>query len=171
MVGKAAVEAKRNELLQLKSAVKGTSKQYKTQANLRISRQKEMAELVLFVQQHSRDTPLVEDVILASLWAETRALRSKEEVPDKPEIDPANQPSGTTKSAEEAIAVYSGQIDVLTQDQIYRQALLDNEAAMAKEFGEGLEQIRAIVDEYCTIQAIRNKILAESQNGAESSTD
>lgn len=163
MVGRADVDAKRSELLSLKQAVNATYEEYKSQAELRMSRQKEMAKLVQLVQNHhpSADIALVEDVILASLWAEHKALKAKRPVPEAPEIDPTNQPHGMTKSAEEAIAVYTRQIEVLTQDKTYRQALLDNEAAMADEFGQGLMQIETIVRDYCDNQSLRNLVLQE----------
>jgi hypothetical protein len=165
MAGRAEVDAKRNELLHWKGLVADTYAEYKTQADLRIARQREMAQLVQLVQQSQKqattanDIPLVEDVILASLWAETRALQSQQLVPDKPVIDPDNQPQGMTKSAEEAIAVYSSQIEVLMQDHQYRQAMLDNEASMAKELGAGLTQIECIVRDYCHNQSLRDQVL------------
>jgi hypothetical protein len=163
MAGRAEVDAKRNELLQLKELVADTYAAYKTQADLRIARQQEIAQIVQLVQQQSQaatnDIPLVEDVILASLWAETRALQSQQSVPEKPEIDPANQPQGMTKSAEEAIAVYSSQIAVLMQDRQYRQAMLNNETAMAQEFGAGLTQIERIVRDYCQNQSLCHQVL------------
>jgi hypothetical protein len=170
MAGRAEVDAKRNELLHWKGLVADTYAEYKTQADLRIARQREMAQLVQLVQQSQKqaaanDIPLVEDVILASLWAETRALQSQQLVPDKPVIDPANQPQGMTKSAEEAIAVYSSQIEVLIQDRQYRQAMLDNEASMANELGAGLTQIERIVRDYCQNQSLRDQVLELMQKG------
>jgi hypothetical protein len=172
MAGRAEVDAKRNELLHWKGLVADTYAEYKTQADLRIARQREMAQLVQLVQQSQKqaatvtnDIPLVEDVILASLWAETRALQSQQLVPDKPVIDPDNQPQGMTKSAEEAIAVYSSQIEVLMQDHQYRQVMLDNEASMANELGAGLTQIEGIVRDYCQNQSLRDQVLELMQKG------
>jgi hypothetical protein len=166
VAGRADVEAKRGELLALKQSVADTYATYKSQADLRIARQHQMAEVVQLVQSsQSADVPLVEDVILASLWAETKALRSKEVVPEKPEIDPANQPQGMTKSAEEAIAVYNSQIAVLSRDLKYRQAMSNNETAMAKEFGAGLLQIEGIVCDYCQTESLRNHVLEITKRG------
>jgi hypothetical protein len=166
VAGRADVDAKRGELLNMKQSVADTYATYKTQANLRIARQHQMAEIVQLVQSSpSADVPLVEDVILASLWAETKALRFKEAVPEKPVIDPANQPQGMTKSAEEAIAVYNSQIAVLSQDLQYRQAMADNETAMAKEFGAGLLQIENIVCDYCQTESLRHEVLEITNRG------
>jgi hypothetical protein len=171
MVGRAEVDAKRNELLSLKESVRAIFAEYKTQAELRIARQTDMAKIVQIVQNRSSDIPLVEDVILASLWAENRALKSKQPVPEAPEIDPYNQPQGMTKSAEEAIAVYNSQIQILTSDKMYRQALLDNEIAMAKELEEGILQIENIVQDYCDNPSLTNLVLQITQNSGSSSTD
>jgi hypothetical protein len=147
----AAVEARRNELMQLRSTVSQVQSDYKRTAETRIRQQKTMARLVQTVQERAvNDVPLVEDVIIVSLQSETAAAKSRTHIPDAPPpIDPNNQPSGRTSSAEEAMAVYQKQIETLNVDRTYRDALLQAETAMVKIYGQGIRDIVATVKEYC----------------------
>lgn len=150
MAGPAEVEACRNELFQLKTVVQKVQTDYKVQASTRVTTQRKMARMVQTVQERSPDdVPLVEDVIVVSLHSETSASRSMSEIPEAPFIDPNNQPSGRTASAEEAIAVYKGQIETLQQERKYRDALLQAEIAMVKIYGQGVQDILSTVQEYC----------------------
>jgi hypothetical protein len=118
-----------------------------------------MTRMVQTVQQRCPDdVPLVEDVIVVSLHSETAASLSKFEIPEAPVIDPKNQPSGRTKSAEEAIAVYKGQIETLQLDRKYREALLHTETAMVTIYGEGIRDIVGTVKEYCSNSGLIEQI-------------
>lgn len=155
MAGPAEVETCRNELLQLKSAVQQVQADYKSMAAARVANQKKMARIVQTVQERSPDdVPLVEDVIVVSLRSEMAATLSKSKIPDAPAIDPNNQPSGRTSSAEEAIAVYKGQIETLHMDRKYREALLQAETAMVKIYRNGVHDILGTVKEYCNDSAL-----------------
>jgi hypothetical protein len=105
MVSREEVEACRNELLQLKSEVQTVQADYQKMAKTRISQQTKMARMVQLVNDRCmmNDVPLVEDVIVISLQAET-AARCDDPPVAPPPIDPACQPHGSqTASAEEAL--------------------------------------------------------------------
>jgi hypothetical protein len=160
MAGPAEVEACRNELLQLKSVVQKVQTDYKNNASTRIATQKKMALMVQTVQERRPDdVPLVEDVIVVMLHSETAATLSLSQLPEAPIIDPNNQPSGRTASAEEAIAVYKGQIETLQQERKYREALLQAEAAMVKIYGQGIQDILSTVQEYCSDSRLVGQIV------------
>ena len=157
MVGTSEVEAARSELLQLKQTAQEVQAEYRQYADQRVSQQQTLARLVQTVQSSSaskNDVPLVEDVIIVSLRAETKASRSQAELLDgvepPPKIDPANQPSGSVSSAEEALAIYNGQIKTLHTDLNYRNAMRDAEKALTEIYGEGIQQIMEVVEEYCS---------------------
>lgn len=152
MVGPAEVEACRNELLQLKSVVQQVQGDYKSTAATRVANQKKMARMVQLMQERcTDDVPLVEDVICVSLHSETAASLSQSEIPVAPVIDPNQRQtsSGRTASAEEAIAVYKGQVGTLQLDREYCSALLQAETAMVKIYGQGIRDILGTVKEYC----------------------
>lgn len=170
MVGAAEVEACRNELLQLKQEAAQVNADYKKFANNRVAQQQTMARLVQTVQLQSKDTPLVEDVIIVSLRAETAASKSQAEkfegVEAPPKIDPANQPGGRVKSAEEAVAIYSFQIETLSTDLEYRRVLRDAEEALNVIYGEGIEEILNVIEEYCQDEGLTNEMQGIAAGGA-----
>lgn len=154
----AEVEAYRNELMGLKSQVQRIQSVYKSHANVRIANQQKMARMVQTVQECSQDVALVEDVIVVSLHSETEASHSQSDIPNAPVIDQENQPSGRTNSAEEAIAIYKGQIMTLQEDLKYREALEEAETVMAGIYGQGIQNILAIMKEYCSDSALIEQI-------------
>lgn len=162
MVGAAEVEACRSRLLELKQEASQINADYKTFANKRVAQQRTMARLVQTIQTKSIDTPLVEDIIIVSLRAETAASKSQAEkmkgleAPNK--IDPANQPGGRTKSAEEAVAIYNSQIETLSTDIEYRKALRDAEEALNDIYGTGIDEIVAVVQKYCEDSTLTNQM-------------
>jgi len=165
MVGAAEVEAARNQLLELKQEAQQVQADYKQFANRRVNQQQIMARLVQTVQSarsSKDDTPLVEDVIIASLHAETAASQSQAKllagIEPPPKIDPANQPQGRTSSAEEAVAVYTGQIQTLQTDLNYRVAMRDAEAALNEIYEEGIQNIVQIMEEYSSDEALTDQM-------------
>jgi hypothetical protein len=155
MAGPAEVEACRNQFHALKGQVQSIQTSYKQQAGMRIDAQQKMARMVQTVQERSgADVELVEDVIVISLQSETQALHARGEIPNPPVIDVANQPSGRTSSAEEAVAVYTKQIETLEQDRAYRQCMLDTETAMANVYTKGIQEILAVMRIYCKETAL-----------------
>lgn len=162
MAGPADVEACRNELLQLKQEAQHVNVEYKTSAQKRIQQQQTMARLVQTVQDSGKhDTALVEDVIIASLHAETAASLSQakllKNIEPPPQI-PSQQPTGRVSSAEEAVAIYHGQIAILTKDMQYRKAMRDAEVALNKIYDAGIRQIVDVVNEYCLEAGLKNQV-------------
>lgn len=149
MPGAAEVEACRSELLGLKEEVRNVVSNYNSVANQRVQEQKKLARIVQSVQERSTDVVLIEDIIVVSLLSEEAARRSHQrELPDQPFIDPDNQPHGRTSSAEEAISIYQSQIETLSKDKLYREALLECEADMLEIYGKGVLDIHNTVTEY-----------------------
>jgi hypothetical protein len=144
-----AVDTLRNELVQLRMMVQHVQGNYKRTAEKRVHLQKKMARMVQTVQERAMDdAPLVEDVIVVSLQAETAAANSRSHIPNAPMIDALSQPSGRTSSAEEAIAVYTSQIETLSEDRTYRDALLEAETAMVEIYTQGVYDILSTVKQY-----------------------
>ena len=152
MVGAAEVEASRSRLLQLRQDASQINSDYKTFANKRVGQQSTLARMVQTIQAKSKDTPLVEDVIIVSLRAEAAASKSQAEhlkgVEAPPKIDPASQPGGRTKSADEALAVYNSQIETLGTDLEYRKAMRDAEKSLNEIYGAGIDEIIRVVHQY-----------------------
>jgi hypothetical protein len=145
----AEVEACRAQLLRMKAEAQGTQGSYKTAANHRIAMQQKIAQMVQLVQGRSSDVELVEDVIIASLKAETQASLSQCEIPEAPVIDPNNQPSGRTASAEEAMASYKSQMAILQKEHEYREAMRKAEELMGGFYKNGIDRILAVMKEHC----------------------
>ena len=162
MVGAAEVEACRSRLLELKQEASQINSDYKKFANKRVAQQRTIARLVQTIQTKSKDTTLVEDIIIVSLRAETAASKSHAEklkgveAPNK--IDPASQPGGRTKSAEEAVTIYNLQIETLSADLEYRKALRDAEEALNEIYGIGIDEIDAVMQKYCEDSAVKNEM-------------
>jgi hypothetical protein len=145
----AEVEACRAQLLRMKAEAQGTQGSYKTAANHRIAMQQKIAQMVQLVQGRSSDVELVEDVIIASLKAETQASLSQCEIPEAPVIDPNNQPSGRTASAEEAMASYKSQMAILQKEHEYREGMRKAEELMGGFYKNGIDRILAVMKEHC----------------------
>ena len=162
MVGAAEVEACRNRLLELKQEASQINSDYKTFANKRVAQQRTMARLVQTIQTKCKDTPLVEDIIIVSLRSETAASKAQAEklkgleAPNK--IDPANQPGGRTKSAEEAVSIYNSQIETLSTDLEYRKALRDAEEDLNEIYGAGIDEIVTVMQKYCEESVLINQM-------------
>jgi len=60
-----------------------------------------------------------------------------------------SQPQGRVSSAEEAVAIYTAQIETLSTDLEYRRAMRDAEEALNEIYGTGIDEIVSVVKEYC----------------------
>lgn len=164
MVSVAAVQEKRNELLSLRSEVGCVQSTYMEQANRRVALQKKLANILQYLQDKSLDRLLVEDTIIVSLQTETAVKQIGIEVPEKPIIpDASSQPQGKTSSAEEAMAVYTDQIETLNKEFAYRNAMKELETSMATIYEDGLNRLMGVVDDYCTENHLKSRLEALAQ--------
>jgi hypothetical protein len=150
MVASAAdVQAIRGEVQALKNDMTTLDQQYKKQAAKRIEGQQKLAKMSQTVQQSSKDTVLVEDIVVITLACETMA---------KSKLPPIDNPADTRQveampakvsSADEAVKIYTNQKNYLTEDIQYRTMLRDSERAMNDVYEAAKDEMIQVLQEYC----------------------
>ena len=150
MVATAAdVQAIRGDVQQLKTTMASTDQQYKRDAAKRIEQQQLLAKMSQYVQQSSKDTMLVEDIVVITLASETAAKLQLPPIENPAETRQVPPMPGKVASADEAVKLYSDQKTMLTEDLQYRTMLRDSERGMCDVYESATQEMMQVLIDYC----------------------
>lgn len=163
MATAADVNAVREKVQKLKGEMTSVDQQYKLNATKRIEAQNRLAKMSQTVQEKSKDIMLVEDIVVVTLASETLARSKLPPIDNPADKRPPNQTPGKVSSAEEAVKIYTGQMNILQEDIEYRTFLRDSEKDMVEIYESAKNEMLQLMDEYCNDESLKSKIQAIAQ--------
>lgn len=145
----ADVNAMKAQVQQLKSDMASMDQEYKKEASNRIERQQKLAKMSQTIQQSSKDTLLVEDIVVITLASETSARLSLPDIDNPADTRQMNPIPEKVSSADEAVKIYTEQLNVLNEDIKYRTMLRDSEKTMVDIYDASKNEMLVVLNQFC----------------------
>lgn len=145
----ADVNAIKAQVQQLKSDMASMDQEYKKEASNRIERQQKLAKMSQTIQQSSKDTLLVEDIVVITLASETSARLSLPDIDNPADTRQMNPIPEKVSSADEAVKIYTEQLNVLNEDIKYRTMLRDSEKTMVDIYDASKNEMLDVLNQFC----------------------